>query len=32
VPGKSTVIGGVIFSQTPAGRDIRLAAVGYTDP
>jgi len=32
VPGKSTVIGGVIFSQNPAGLDIRLAAVGYTDP
>jgi len=32
VPGNSTATGGVFFNQDPAGRDITLHAVGYTDP
>ena len=32
VPGNSRATGGVFFSQDPAGRDISLRAIGYTDP
>lgn len=32
VPAKSRAMGGVMFSQDMGGRDIRLLAVGYTDP
>lgn len=32
VPGNSKANGGVIFAQDPAGREIRLGAIGYTDP
>nr|CAD6430233.1 TIGR02588 family protein [Rhizobium sp. Q54] len=32
VPGNSKASGGVVFTENPADRDIRLRAMGYTDP
>lgn len=32
VPMKSTASGGLIFRNDPAGRSVRISAVGYSDP
>ena len=32
IPGKSSVRGGFLFAQNPEGRDIRIRAIGYTEP
>jgi uncharacterized protein (TIGR02588 family) len=32
VPGKSSARGALLFAEDPAGREIRIRAVGYTDP
>lgn len=32
VPGQSSARGGFLFVQNPDGRDIRIRAVGYTEP
>jgi uncharacterized protein (TIGR02588 family) len=32
VPGRSSSRGGLFFSQNPAGGDIRIHALGYTEP
>ncbi|MCF6370278.1 TIGR02588 family protein [Rhizobium halophilum] len=32
VPGRSSSRGGLFFSQSPAGGDIRIRALGYTEP
>jgi TIGR02588 family protein len=32
VAGKSKASGGVVFTEDPAGRDVQLRAMGYTDP
>lgn len=32
VPGKSSARGALLFAEDPAGRDIRIRAIGYTEP
>ncbi len=32
VPGRSTASGGLFLLQDPAGQEVRLRALGYTDP
>ncbi|MFN7101666.1 MAG: TIGR02588 family protein [Pseudorhizobium sp.] len=32
VPGKSSATGALLFVENPAGRDIRIRAIGYTEP